>query len=655
MNRSLAGIAAIALAPLLCGQVIRVQTREVVVDVTVTDKKNSPVTDLRQSDFTVLDDGKPRVIDTFSVSQTYSPISAQIRSPLHPPSAGTVDKNGAPDTGHSTAIILDEVNTFFEDAAQARQNVLNVMTTVPADERIALYVIVRKQGLILLQDYTTDRNALRQSLAKHFPSGMKPASSNHFYVDQPTPPGAFPPANEENAAAMWRENDGDARLSLQALADQLANVSGRKSVFWVTNGFHPWILGLGNRPTSPAIAALDMEKPAWDKTFAALNEANVAVNVVDSRGLYAASNPVLGTIAVMEEVAEKTGGKAYYGRNDLDGAIDEGIAGSRTTYTLRFHMADEERDNRFHTLQVKVDRPGVQAFHRQGYYAGGAPAGADLVAGKIAGQELESRAASAMGTIDVAMQLPFFYTGTNRASVHLSAEMVPAGMTFRKDATGLHGQIEVVGSALRPDGGEAARFADSVRVDLEDQAHADVFMHSPYHYEHPFTLGAGTYIFRLELGAGSDSVGKKEVPLTVEPWNSSSFAMGGIALSHDARPVAGPIPTGSLVAGGKVFAPAASNRFLKSGPAYFYTEVYDSAPGSLAMEYLIFDAKIGEVKLDTGMAGVGSFVRPGSSVVPFAIALPVGQLAAGSYRLEVRAGHTGAAEVVKRTIDFEVY
>ena len=37
------------------------------------------------------------------------------------------------------------------------------------DERIALYVIVRKQGLILLQDYTTDREQILKRLRDHSP------------------------------------------------------------------------------------------------------------------------------------------------------------------------------------------------------------------------------------------------------------------------------------------------------------------------------------------------------------------------------------------------------------------------------------------------------------------------------------------------------
>jgi hypothetical protein len=168
-------------------------------------------------------------------------------------------------------------------------------------------------------------------------------------------------------------------------------------------------------------------------------------------------------------------------------------------------------------------------------------------------------------------------------------------------------------------------------------------------------IGAGSYVFRLEVGAGDGTVSQKEMPLQIEPWNSASFGIGGIALSTEARSAEGPAHTGSLIAGGKEFVPAASNRFRISDRLYFYTEVCDPGDAAtLMMEYRVLEKSSGEVKLDSGVAGIAGFVRPGNPVVPFATVLPVAKLAAGSYRLEVRAGHSASSEVVSRAIDFEV-
>ncbi len=627
--------AAMASVALLGGQTIRVQTREVIVDVTVTDSRNVAVRGLEKQDFTILDEGKPRVIDGFEITQDQPLISAMPATPLH--MAPGVAPNGRADaarTGHSTAIILDEANSWFADAVQARQNVVDLMGKLPSDERIAVYIIVRKKGLVLVQDYSTDRDSVKRNLAKQYPTKL--GTRGNFYTDQPSPPyDGPPPDTEAQRDMMWRENSDAARYALQALAEQLAKVPGRKSVFWLTNAFPPKVM---------QDLALDI---GWDKTITALNEANVAVNTVDSRGLYAGSNQVTGTVGTMRKISDATGGNTYFNRNDLDGAIAEGIAASRANYSLRFHLADDERDNKFHALKVKVDRPGVQLFYRQGYYAGGTEIPVDLVSEKIVGKGLEARANGADAvSLNADMQAPYFYAGTNRANVQLSVDLTRAGV---------HGQTEIVGIALRPDGSEAARFADTVTIEGEDRQA----------YRHQFTVPAGSYVFRLEVGTGTHAAGKKEVPLVIDPWNSASFGIGGIAFSTELHPVdpavaaGGPAPPGSLIAGGKEFTPGAAKRFPKSQRVYFYTEIYEPAlsgsnPAALTIHFRVLDRATGELKQDSGTGSIGGYIRPGDPVVPFATTLPIGQLAPGQYRLEVSAGHSTGPEIVTRTIDFEV-
>jgi VWFA-related protein len=178
-----AGWLFLALAPLLNAQtpakpdstVIHVDAREVDVDVTVTDAKAAPISGLTKEDFSITDEGKPRVIDSISVTHEYPLISGLPTGTLHLPTRPGVNSVGeTPAVGHSTAIILDEVNTFFESAAEARQNVVKLMKKVPADERIALYVISRNQGLLLVQDYTTDHPALVKALNSYLPVGVHP-------------------------------------------------------------------------------------------------------------------------------------------------------------------------------------------------------------------------------------------------------------------------------------------------------------------------------------------------------------------------------------------------------------------------------------------------------------------------------------------------
>lgn len=451
------------------GPTLHAETRVVQIDVVAADSGGRPVVDLTKADFTVVDEGKHRAIDIFSInggavrSSAAAPPAAPMTREL-PPNMFSNRNPGPPNVpAHSTVIVLDQVNAFLEDAAYARDQAMSLMKKLPPDERIALYVIARKEGLALLQDYTTDRALLTRSLKNYAPRGLSPspppppttairdgqnagpgagtaaavAAFSTAGGDQPRPPG-LPPGRTglEEKLVAWYENSRSARLSLQAFAEQLALVPGRKSVYWVTQAFPSWVMkekGMGSPPA--------MEKPAWDKTITALNEANVAVNTVDSRGNFRGGNPNGGTLDTMQEVADRTGGKAYFRRNDLDAAMAEGIEASRTTYTLGFYLADNERDDKFHVLKVQCDRPGVHLFYRQGYYAGNA--GALAPHDKTSTGDLESSLLSQVNSTGVGITARLDATsGAPGGKVDIRLNLDPATLSLRERPGGWTGKIE---------------------------------------------------------------------------------------------------------------------------------------------------------------------------------------------------------------------
>ena len=369
------------------------------------------------------------------------------------------------------------------------------------------------------------------------------------------------------------------------------------------------------------------------------------------------------TAATAELVAAGTGGLALSLSEALPGQL-AAIVREQDEYYRLSYTPPPAAEGTCHTLRVAVSGRALITRARNQYCAEKA---VDLVAGKIEDEGLESRAGGGTGSLDLKMRLPYFYTATNRASVYLSLEAVPVGMKFEKTKTGFHGQLDLVGITRRPDGAVAERFADTLDIDRDTRQLADEFARTPYHYEHQFTLAPGTYTFQLSAGAGPNAVGKTEVPLTVEPWNSLSFGMGGIALSTETRPVDTELgsdaldPEGStpLIAGGKQFMPAAANRFRKADRVFFYTEVYEPTlagpdPSTLKMQVRVLDRKTEVVKVDTGMIGIAGYVHPGNPVVPFTTALPVAPLPPGRYRLEVKASHSSGPEVLTRSAGFEV-
>lgn len=439
---------------------LHAESRVVQIDVSVKDSHGRPVMDLTKQNFTILDNGKPRAIDIFSANRSdvdhgSSAPPAVTTTPKQslPPNVFSNRNQGPPNLpGHSTVIVLDQVNAFFEDAGYARKSVMDLMAKVPQDERIALYVMARKQGLIVIQDYTTDHELLLSNLSKYIPRGLMPRPPDWptWIQDRaigPAPPDATKPTPQEYEYA-WHENSENSRLSLQALAEHLALVPGRKSVYMVTQGF-------------PARLMRGMGQPAWDKTISALNEANVAVNTVDSRGLLTngrPQDPFNGTITAMQQIAEGTGGKAYFGRNDLDVAMEEGIEASRTTYTLAFYLADNERDNKFHDLKVKADRPGLELFYRQGYYAGNT----DLPDTSKARGELDASLLNPINSTAVGITARVdSVPGTPRGTVNIHLNLDPGTLSLQEKADGWTGKIEETFVELNASGATLSKASDT--------------------------------------------------------------------------------------------------------------------------------------------------------------------------------------------------
>lgn len=71
----------------------------------------------------------------------------------------------------------------------------------------------------------------------------------------------------------------------------------------------------------------------------------------------------------MLDIADKTGGKAYYNRNDIDNALGDGIRDGSTYYILGYYPESKKWDGKFRKIQVKTRRKGINLRYRTGYFA----------------------------------------------------------------------------------------------------------------------------------------------------------------------------------------------------------------------------------------------------------------------------------------------
>ena len=615
--------------------VIRTETRLVLVDAVVRDNKGKPVRDLAAQDFRLWEDGKPRAIDSFSQeASAVSPEASQKHYLVF-----FFDNSTVP-VSDQFAYRKDAARFAAAWAGPGRyMAVANFFGTVAIAQNFttAAGPLARALGAVQADIPSLDAFAAAAGSAAVRRNSSTARDQNGCSAVQIlqktcTPSSAPPPSDQQDAA-----NPGAAQAvfdGLEAVADSLASVRGRKALVLFSGGF--------TQPPSSGLAAAVTE---------AFNKANVALYTVKQPGLKA--------------LAGQTGGRAIANANDLVGELGRIADEQEDHYVLGFTPA-EFPEGSCHMLRVNVDRPGLDVQARKGYCSSKP---ANLAAGDIAAKALEKRGAGpSAGNLTASLQLPYFYASPGAARVNVAMEIGTAGIQFQKVKGKPHAELKVAGLACRPGGEVAGQFSDVVKLDFDSGKEAAAFAKQPYHYEYQFDLGPGEYILRVAFSSSEESFGKVEMPLSIEPWDGRRLALSGIAFareSHPAPDLASALEDSlledrrPLIAGSQRIVPSGSNRLRAASPALVYAEIYEPLlagpnPPSLGLQVRVVDRRTGGQKAGPESFNVASFIRPGNPVVPVAVNLPLATLTPGSYRLELKAVHSSGPETALSTVDFEV-
>jgi VWFA-related protein len=366
--------------------VFRVSARLVQVSVVVHDSRGQPVSDLKKEDFTITEKGKAQQISFFSMASADRPAAPPAALPPHIFTNAFEHRGGVPTS--VTVVLLDLLNTSWTDQLYARKALIKFLGQIQPQDRIAIFAL-GKRSLTLLHDYTTDSASLLARVKKA--TGEIPSDLDASTLDSSTQEelqnlglDGLADANQVEADFFTAGRIVNTLSTLQAIAQHLSGLPGRKNLIWVSGGF-PLTIGFDQMPAIGSTRDQRTFSQETDATVRALNNSGVAVYPVDARGLMvlpgfdasarrapptgprlAASN---ANIDSMRELAERTGGRAAYNTNDLASAIRRAIDDTRVTYTIGYYSTDETPDGKFREIKVKVNRPRLDVRHRKGYFA----------------------------------------------------------------------------------------------------------------------------------------------------------------------------------------------------------------------------------------------------------------------------------------------
>lgn len=287
-------------------------------------------------------------------------------------------------------------NTWPEDQPFARQQLLKFLRIKPRGTRFAVFVL--SDTLRLMQGFTEDKDQL-------------------FAAADPRKPRSHLPMIFLYGNNYGRGDSLSMIAVLARIAQYLDGLPGRKNLIWFSGSFPVRMFPSDDDPP-------DLQEDI-KKVIDTLVQAEVAVYLIDVRGVVIGNrrdpeetdgglqvadsrawqyvNPVVGSVnraqpAVRlelaqypggspmpstpnfgnsisfgymgeDDIADATGGRAFYSTNDLKGALLDATEIGGNYYTLTYAPSNKNYDGKLRKIHVALSQKGYQLAYRRSYYA----------------------------------------------------------------------------------------------------------------------------------------------------------------------------------------------------------------------------------------------------------------------------------------------
>ncbi len=622
-------------------EVIRAESRLVLVDAVVTDKKGNPVTGLSAQDFQVWEDGKEQRLASCTFEGDLK-TGSQRRHVL---------------------FLFDTRRTRATDQVRAHDAAVKYIDANVGPNRL-MAVASFTTGLKMIQDFTFDARRLKQALDEVRVGNTEGATA----AENSARPGTIGSAATAGSGSSYQARA--MLLSLASLAKSLGALPGRKVVVMFTQGFtvgedqaaYRNLVDTSNR-TRVSIYPVDLGGGLGGMSGADLEyngpqrggsggmlPGNDQTGGAATGGMAAPASPRVALGAL----AKETGGFVLTG-NDVFEAVDQ-IGREQDQYYTLAYPAPGSVDGSCHALRVKVNRSGTVLRARSRYCN---ERSRDLLAGTPAAKRLESKLADATPGTAGSMRAPFFYSADNTPRVNLSLDIAAGVIGKEKGKTKT---LDVLAVAYRPDGAVAARISDTLQIDSRK-----LDPKQGLHYESQFEMPPGEYTLKLAFSSGEEALGRLEAPLAIESYDGKGIAISGLALSSNVAPIPKQgLGTGllegntPLLLPGMLVRPSGTNQFKQSESPLLYVEVYHplltaEKPPRVGVFMRIIDQKTGLEKQNSGLVEItGPGAARDGTKIAVGLKLPVKELGPGAYRLEVTGIDSLKNHSTTRTTDLVV-
>lgn len=364
----------------------------VTTDVIPRNDRGAFVSDLTKDNFTVLEDGQPQAITTFSLVQGGRTFNLLTPAPSATPEGLVLpaSRPRAADTaGRVLVILVDDLHFEPELTPHVRRLIQTIVDTLLHEGDMAAVVSTGPSFIEVGPTY--DRKLVAEAANKIRGSGYLP--SEIFKMME----SSQGPGDIRQRAQLAFYTAYNMLGSLETVANK------RKAVLYISTGydFDPFAEGrnssdriMGGRFSDPTRFLIDKDNPYFDigrvtadidlfrltrELTLSANRANASLYTIDPRGLAGVTDAgqyvdqsewrtyIQKTTSTLRYLAEETGGFAIVNTNDFAAELKRVDAETSDYYVLGFYSSNPDPSRRVRTLEVKVDRPGVSVASRRAY------------------------------------------------------------------------------------------------------------------------------------------------------------------------------------------------------------------------------------------------------------------------------------------------
>jgi VWFA-related protein len=642
---------------------MRVTTEIVLVNVIARDRKGNLIRDLKQSDFTVYEDGQKQQVSSFDFENVDAFETAG-------EAGGTVTGTAATGAllGPVQANPLDARDRrlmllFFDFSAMEPEDIDRaveagkkyVQTNMQPADLVALASLAANMKLDL--DFTADKAKILSVLSSYN------GTEGQGFENGAT--GSSEGAAETSGAYTADDTDyntfsADRKLlALQSMLQAMGRIPQKKSLVYFSNGISQ--SGVDNQSALRA-------------TTAAAVKANVSIYPVDVRGLGAfppggqaqsaslhgqaaysgasVLNDLSGNAASQETLytlADDTGGKAFMDTNDFGGVFNQVQKDTSAYYVLGYTSTNRMKDGRFRRLKVQVNRPDVKLEYRAGYFAG-----RDFEHMKQADreQQLEDELMAELPQTDVAVYAGTAYFRQDDSHYYLAVSLVVAGsqIPFVQERDKDNATIDIIGVVLESGKFPLGRQRDTVKLAVDS---ARQVRKKNVQYNTGFVLPPGNYHLKFIVRENrTGRMGSFETDVRIPDLRKAPLRLSSVVLSSQRVPAAQKKKTGfqPLITEQTELVPSVTHVFRQDQKLYLQYEVYDAAKAKAAeakngeaknthpsvrvltsIEFLQGDAKVYETKPVVAQ----EITAPERKAVIFQMEIPLEALKPGFYTCQI--------------------